>query len=167
MESFLRWLGILVKASVCAVFCVTCGQSWGKFWELPISDAETGGKNISHFSIMGNATPHTAFFDSRQFQFKDAPNLTGDAGNGGVLIKIDAGPNRGNILIIHGNASAGTSIFNPESNSMVAGPTVVSGIPNAGAHSFKISSGPQTGKFLLIHGGNSNTTSVYDPSTLR
>ncbi|MBI2475918.1 MAG: DUF5011 domain-containing protein [Candidatus Taylorbacteria bacterium] len=82
------------------------------------------------------------------------PATSGNVANGGNSIQRPDGK----FLIVHGNTSTGTSIYDPIANTMVAGPAT-SGNVLQGSHSIQ----RPDGKFLILHGANSTGTSIYDP----
>ncbi len=123
--------------------------------------------------VRGNNTNNTRIFlPNDRSSSMTGPNLSGNAGNGAHSFTIPSGTHAGKVLIIHGNNSATTSLYDPATNTMVAGPNVVGTAGNNvsfGANSFGIPSGVHAGKIMLIQGGNTSpgttNTSVYDPAT--
>jgi hypothetical protein len=67
-------------------------------------------------------------------------------------------------LIVHGNNTATTTIYDPRTGIAVAGP-VLAGAASDGALSIAIKSGIHMGKVLILHGGNTSATSLFDPQT--
>jgi hypothetical protein len=128
----------------------------------------------SHIMVgLGPWTRATNLFCQESMRFVAGPptvsNSSNSTGLGSHAFKIDTGPYAGRILIFPSsnfNGSANTSIYDPQSNSMIAGQPLPSAAKlSAGGHSFKINSGPNSGKTLVILGRNSATTALYNPTT--
>ncbi|MDP2952240.1 MAG: hypothetical protein Q8O76_02845, partial [Chloroflexota bacterium] len=64
----------------------------------------------------------------------------------------------GKFLIVRGNATTGTDIYDPVANTVSAGP-VLGGAAGAGAHALQRADG----KFLIVRGNNTTSTFIYDP----
>ncbi len=68
------------------------------------------------------------------------------------------------MLVVHGNGSNKTSIYDPSKNVFTAGPNLSVNV-NAGGFSFTIPSGMYTGQQLILHADAARTTTVYNPAT--
>ena len=65
----------------------------------------------------------------------------------------------GKYLVVNGNGTAVTNIYDPVANTFAAGPSLSSGTVQHGGHSFQ----RPDGKFLLINANNTAVTNIYDP----
>ncbi len=91
-----------------------------------------------------------------------AGNLIAD---GGHSITLPSGSvNAGKTLIIAGNNTALTIVFDPSNATFSQGPALT-GNAGLGSNSFIIPSGSNSGKILIIHGNATGSTTVYNPST--
>ena len=116
--------------------------------------------------ILFTSGSDSSLFDPASGTFSAGPNLTAPQGSGGFsfVIPSSGGNLAGRVLIAHGGGSNTSSIYNPNDNTIQAGPTLSGNLGAAGAY-FPITSGILNGRFMVVLGGNSNTTSVYDPTT--
>lgn len=112
-------------------------------------------------TIRGGGSNTLYFYDplSQAFTLLSA-TLTANAGAGANAFPITAGVHARKILIVHGNSTASTTIFDPINFVTISGPTL-SGNLGTGGHSF---STPQD-KQIIVHAGTSSLTSAYDMST--
>ncbi|MBY0310078.1 tail fiber domain-containing protein [Patescibacteria group bacterium] len=65
----------------------------------------------------------------------------------------------GKFLIVVAANSNATNIYDPDTNTITAGPTIASGNPSNGSHSIQ----RPDGKFLIVVGNNGGLTNIYDP----
>jgi hypothetical protein len=93
------------------------------------------------------------------------PVLTDFPGAGSHDFLIDSGPYVWCQLVIIGGNNPATSLYDPFTNTFVAGPNL-SSAASGGSITFKISQGPQAGKFLVLHGFSTNLTTLLDPADL-
>ncbi|HNE56525.1 MAG TPA: Ig-like domain-containing protein, partial [Leptospiraceae bacterium] len=116
--------------------------------------------------VHGGGLTTTSLYDPIANTFSAGPALSTAAHNitNECIFKVPSGAQAGKYLIIHGNVSQNTSLYDPSTNTFAAGPTT-GGIIGLGATCFPINSGANAGKFLVIQGFNSTPTRVYDPST--
>lgn len=108
-------------------------------------------------------------FDHATFSFMGAINSTANAGLGVNAFFIPTGNHAGKVIIVHGNNTLSTSLWNPEDNSVVAGPNMpsVCGAAGVGAGSqvLELQSGLNKNKTLIVTGNGQATTCMYDPNT--
>ena len=91
-----------------------------------------------------------------------AGNLVADGGHSITLPTGSA--NAGKTLIVLGNNTNLTVLYNPSNATFSQGP-VLTGNAGLGANSFIVPSGSNSGKIVIIHGNVSGNTTLYDPST--
>jgi hypothetical protein len=94
--------------------------------------------------------------------FAAGPSIVGTVANNAYYGAHSIQRPDGKFLLILGNNTSNTSIYDPVANSFTAGPSIVGTVfGNAydGAHSIQ----RPDGKFLVILGGATSNTSVYDP----
>lgn len=110
-----------------------------------------------------------AIFDHATRNFS-LVTLTATPGTGMQMLLVPSGPEAGNVLVVHGNGLAGTSIINRDTLAVTAGPAIggVAACGNAvvvgaGAQILPIPFGSNAGKALLLVGGDTPTTCMYDP----
>lgn len=105
--------------------------------------------------VRGNVFATTNLYDPATHTFSAGPSLTGNAstgahssgiaagpalmaitGNGSQTLKIPSDLHAGKILVVHGNTTVTTSLYDPGTNTFSAGKLVnATGVPNSGAHS--------------------------------
>jgi hypothetical protein len=87
------------------------------------------------------------------------------AGAGSHSFEIHSGPWAGKIIVIHGNDTPYTSIYDPSSppGSFAYGPQLKANA-GAGSNSFLIKEGMYAGMVLVVHGGGLQSTSIFNPS---
>jgi hypothetical protein len=91
------------------------------------------------------------------------PNATLTGGARTFL--IPSGTYAGYTLIIYGNTgTTDTALYNPSTDSFIAGPSLLSNTGN-GCNVFYINSGPQSGNIMVISGNNTNVTQIYECSS--
>ncbi len=93
------------------------------------------------------------------------PNLTGTAFGGSFSIPIVTGPYAGRILIVHGNNTVGTSIYNSVDNTMTAGPNLPT-VATSGAFCFEITGGAHKGWYKIMHSTGYLDTTLFNPETM-
>jgi hypothetical protein len=90
--------------------------------------------------------------------FSAGPAVSANASRGShSLLRTD-----GKLLVVLGNNTANTAVYDPVANTFSSGPSIVGTTSNnadEGTHSIQ----RPDGKFLVIIGNNSTSTSVYDP----
>jgi hypothetical protein len=91
-----------------------------------------------------------------------AGNLVADGGHS-ITLPIGSA-NAGKTLIVLGNNTNLTVLYNPSNATFSQGP-VLTGNAGLGANSFIVPSGSNSGKIVIIHGNVSGNTTLYDPST--
>ena len=90
--------------------------------------------------------------------FVAGPALSAATGAGAHVIQLPDG----RMLVILGNSSGATSIYDPTSNSFSSGPTLASSqTVGAGGHSFQRSDG----KWVTVLGGGTTNLQLYDPTS--
>lgn len=133
---------------------------------IAISTGPLSGKFL--FVRGGVQTTTRVFSTNDRSSSMAGPALSASAGAGAHSFAISSGPQSGKFLIVHGNGTSTTSLYDPVTNTIVAGPAIVGTAANnagAGANSFTVPSGTHVGKTLLIQGGATTNTSLYDPAT--
>jgi len=151
---------------------VVTGTSWGTanqtYNDLLQENVVVTGPEEARFLIpraMGQTT--STIYDPVSHTVRSGPTISGSAAisDGAHIIAITSGPFSGKHLLIRGNNSNVTRIFNNNDlSSSQVGPTLT-GNAGFGAHSFAITSGTHAGKTLIVHGNALTTTSLYDPAT--
>ncbi len=98
--------------------------------------------------------------------FAYGKNLSGGGGSGegGQIIPIERGPDAGKLLVVHGDNSGRTSIYDPFADKMTVGQTLAANVCEGG-HSIPVTAGPHAGKTLVVHGCSDAYTSLFDPAT--
>ncbi|MEX0895394.1 MAG: hypothetical protein WDZ94_00470, partial [Patescibacteria group bacterium] len=126
--------------------------------DLSLGGEEGGcsGVGLSWSSSTCTALVSGTYTSEKHFQ--NAP----DAGT--HSFEISSGTHDGKILTIVGNTSSDTALFDPATETYVAGPDL-GDTALRGAHAFAITTGDHAGKTLVVLGGNSSGTRVYDPAT--
>lgn len=71
---------------------------------------------------------------------------------------------RGRMLIVAGNNSLSTVVYDGANHTFTAGPNLT-GLASSGAHTISISAGTQAGKYVVVHANGLQTTSIYDVTT--
>jgi hypothetical protein len=122
--------------------------------------------NGNFVTIIGGGSINAYLFNTTTDLYNPAPiNLGAPAGAGAhTFIIPPGGAYSGRIMVILGNASVNTAIYNPSNGMFTSGPSL-SGVAESGANSFLINEGTFAGKVLVVHGGNSLATSIYNPAT--
>jgi hypothetical protein len=136
------------------------GRSPGIF---TISGGSQDGKT---FVVHGGGLTTTSLYDPSVNTFSAGPALSASANNitSECIFKVPSGTQAGKHLIIHGNVSPSTSLYDPSNNTISAGPVTGTAI-GIGATCFPITSGTHSGKFLLVQGLAATGTRMYDPAT--
>lgn len=136
------------------------GKSPGVF---TISGGSQDGKT---FIVHGGGLTTTSLYDPIANSFSSGPALSAAANNitSECTFKVPSGAQAGKYLIVHGNVSTSTSLYDPSNNTVSAGPVTGTAI-GVGATCFPITSGPHSGKFLLVQGLAATGTRMYDPAT--
>ncbi len=140
-------------------------QTYNELWQENLVVASPGE---SQFLIIraGGATTST-IYNPVTHSVRAGPTVSGGAApnTGTLAFAIPSGPFSGKYLMLRGNTTNTTRIFNPiDISSSLAGPNL-SGNAGAGAHAFNITSGLHNGKVLIVHGNSTTGTSLYDPAT--
>jgi hypothetical protein len=148
------------------------GASWASgqqtYNDLLQENVVVTGPEESRYLIprAGGATA-SSIYSPVGHSMRSGPTVSAGAAisDGTHAFPITTGPFTGKWLLVRGNNSNVTRIFNPIDNaSSLAGPTL-SANARFGAHSFDIPSGTHAGKRLIIHGNALTSTSMYDPAT--
>lgn len=124
--------------------------------------------DYSHTNGFTTATPCTVYnAQTCPIPFSTAATMTTALNNGGIVIPIESGLAKGKILVVIGNATLTTNVYNPDTGIFSAGPNLTGNHgPSSGESvgtAFTITSGSNSGKVLIVHGNLTNTTSIYDP----
>jgi hypothetical protein len=136
------------------------GRSPGIF---TISGGSQDGKTLV---VHGGGLTTTSLYDPSSNTFSAGPALSAATNNiiSECIFKVPSGPQVGKYLIIHGNVSQSTSLYDPSNNTIAAGP-ITGAIIGLGATCFPIISGTHSGKFLVVQGFAGTGTRMYDPAT--
>ena len=136
------------------------GKSPGLF---TISGGSQDGKI---FVVHGGGLTTTSLYDPVSNAFSAGPALSAAANNinSECIFKVPSGAQAGKYLIIHGNVSQSTSLYDPSNNTNAAGP-LTGAVIGLGASCFPITSGTHSGKFLVLQGFAGTGTRMYDPAT--
>ena len=131
---------------------------------VTLSSGSNSGKTLV---IHGGNTTSTSLYDPTANTFSAGPTLSAaaDSITSDCIYNIPSGTQAGKYLIIHGNTSTSSTLYDPSNNTMAAGPGLGS-VVGLGATCFPVTSGANSGKFIVIQGSLSGTgTRIYDPST--
>lgn len=136
------------------------GRSPGIF---TISGGSQDGKTLV---VHGGGLTTTSLYDPSSNTFSAGPALSAAANNiiSECIFKVPSGAQAGKYLIIHGNVSQSTSLYDPSNNTIAAGP-ITGAIIGLGATCYPIISGTHSGKFLVVQGFAGTGTRMYDPAT--
>jgi hypothetical protein len=118
-------------------------------------------------TVLGNGGNKTTLFNPAGPSFSDPatrPTLSNPAGSGANTFMITSGINIWQSLIIHGNGTSTTSLYDPFADSFSPGPNLPGNASN-GSHNFQINGGPYAGMTMVILGGGTNATALYDPAS--
>jgi hypothetical protein len=143
----------------------TGNQTYNDLWQENLVVA--GPAESSFLIIRGGGAATSTIYDPVLHSVRAGPTISGGAApnNGTLAFAIPSGPFDGKYLLLRGNNTATTRVFNPiDISSSLVGPAL-SGNAGAGAHAFNITSGLHSGKVLIVHGNALTTTSLYDPAT--
>jgi hypothetical protein len=143
----------------------TGNQTYNDLWQENLVVA--GPAESSFLIIRGGGAATSTIYDPVLHSVRAGPTISGGAApnNGTLAFAIPSGPFDGKYLLLRGNNTATTRVFNPiDISSSLVGPAL-SGNAGAGAHAFNIASGLHSGKVLIVHGNALTTTSLYDPAT--
>ncbi len=135
-----------------------------------------GGANAGDLVVSGPSTDTIASLSSTTFTVDFVPTATGprtatitipntDSDEGPYVINLIAAGVMP-VMVVNGNNSNYTSIYNPITNTFSAG-NPVAGNVGRGGHSFFIKTGysyPLEGCHLVLHGNTSTANSIYNPS---
>jgi len=114
-------------------------------------------------------TNQFSIYDHLTETFTATVNSVAPAGLGVKAFVISGGAENGKVLILHGNNLLTTSLLNPETNSVVAGPLMPSGCGVSGvgdgSQVLPLTTGVNKGKVLVVTGNGQSTTCMYDPAT--
>ncbi len=106
---------------------------------VPITKGPHAGKVLI---VHGNGLVTTSIYDPNQSvatSISTGPNLYSSAGAGAFAILVKNGPNKGNIIIVHGSSKLTTSIWDPLADPYIVTLTQGPILPNpagTGAHCF-------------------------------
>ena len=118
--------------------------------------------------LHGGSTTNTSIWDptngTQYGTFLTGPSLTATAGAGASAFQITTGADTDKFLIVLGDTTGNTNLFDPTTNSISSGP-VLTGNVGAGGHSIPLTIGPNAGQFMVFLGGGSATTNFYNPGT--
>gem|GEM_PF-1604703 len=131
-----------------------------------ISTISGGSQDGKIFVVHGGGLTTTSLYDPSANTFSAGPALSAATNNiiSECIFKVPSGAQTGKYLIIHGNVSQSTSIYDPSNNTIAAGP-ITGAIIGLGATCFPIISGTHSGKFLVVQGFAGTGTRMYDPAT--
>jgi len=118
------------------------------------ADFETAGSIRTNLDT--STTPGDMFLalGTPAAAYSAGPNLTAAVGAGAHAIQRS----NGTFLVVRGNNSTGTNVYDPVANSFVAGPAL-GGNAGAGAHAVQ----RPNGTFLVVRGNATTGTNIYDP----
>lgn len=126
------------------------------------------------FKTSGGAVKQAIYTTSNQVAIFDHATrnfslvtLTATPGTGMQMLLVPSGPEAGNVLVVHGNGLASSSIINRDTLAVTAGPVIggVTACGNAvvvGAGAQLLSKSPGSSKALLLVGGGTATSCIYD-----
>jgi hypothetical protein len=140
-------------------------QTYNDLWQENLVVA--GPAESSFLIVRAGGASTSTIYDPVLHSVRAGPTISGGAApnNGTLAFAIPSGPFDGKYLLLRGNNTTTTRVFNPiDISSSLAGPAL-SGNAGAGAHTFNITSGLHNGKVLIVHGNALTTTSLYDPAT--
>ncbi len=160
-RSHLRF-GLLALLACCGFSC----QSWNSFWAKSEADATAGHSakgtvQPRRHLIVTAGTAQTGIFSEESATIIAGPQLTSAAGTGVQLWNIPLGPQQGKTLVVHGDGTGTTTLFDPATNTMSIGP-VLSGFAGANALAFDSVIG---NRWMVLHGNGNNSASLYDSAT--
>lgn len=127
----------------------------------------SGNYSGRHFIALGGGSGRTAMFDPATSKFSGTRPFS-PLGIGGNYFNIKTGLHAGKVMIIGagGSLSPNTTIYDPQTAEMIAGPNLAGGLTaGAGSHNFNLTSGPNAGKTMLINAQTSMNSQFYDPAT--
>lgn len=135
-------------------------QSWNSFWDADhrqdANGAETQVSRPRRHLIVTASTNQTCIFDEESLTMRTGPTLLRSTSVPHIW-RIPAGPQAGKILVIHGDGTNTTSLFNPSDESIDAGPVLSApGWGNALAFEDAL------GRWMVLHGGDTSA-SLYIP----
>jgi hypothetical protein len=140
----------------------------------PVANNNMGVSGSSYFQIQSGANmgryfitlggSRTAMYDPATGKFSGTRPF-GPLGIGGNYFNIKTGIHAGKVMIISagGSPAPNTSIYDPQTAEMIAGPNLAGGLTaGAGSHNFTLNSGLNAGKIMLINAQNSmNSRQVH------
>jgi hypothetical protein len=110
----------------------------------------------------GNNTNNGYYYSPATNQFTPFTFSAGILQLGAHVIRYRSGTGT-RFLIIHG-ATTATTIYKPDTDTLVTGPVLPFG-PGGGSHSFLVASGTLAGKYMIAGGGGGGNWLVFDPDT--
>lgn len=143
------------------LFVINHCQSWSSFWDDPQRkdvngfEAQTSGPR-RHLIVTAN-TNQTCIFDEDSLTMRVGPALLRST-NVPQIWRIPSGPQAGKILVIHGDGTNTTSLFNPADESIEAGPLL-----SAAAWGNALAFEDAMGRWMVLHSGDTSA-SLYIPS---
>ena len=136
-------------------------QSWNTFWEdTQREDARTQESRPQerprrHLIVTAN-TDQTCIFDEESLTMRAGPALFRSTSVPQIW-RISSGAQAGKILVIHGDGTNTTSLFNPVDESIEAGPLL-----SAAASGNVLAFEDALGRWMVLHGGDTSA-SLYIP----
>lgn len=127
-----------------------------------------GSQDGKIFVVHGGGLTTTSLYDPSANTFSAGPALSAAANNitSECIFKVPSGTQSGKYLIIHGNISQTTSLYDPSTNTISSGPSTGANMGVNGVTCFPITSGSNAGKFIATQGLiGATATRMYDPGT--
>lgn len=149
----------------------------------PISSVAGAGPGIQGFVlpsgsamvVLGNSAPTPYIFDPVANTFAAATVSLAGCAPGGVnvgsqLFALTSGVNTGRFVIVAGNGSSNSCLYDPAANTMVAGPAISLTAPTSpgfqitqGSVAFRTQGGLYPTAFILASGSSKNVWNAYVP----
>ncbi|PIR21009.1 MAG: hypothetical protein COV45_03235, partial [Deltaproteobacteria bacterium CG11_big_fil_rev_8_21_14_0_20_47_16] len=125
------------------------------------------GYRLSFVSTSNDGGGKSFILDESLNNFVRGPYIGAKINQGSNSFVITSGPNSGKTLVIVGNSTRGTRIYDPLTNTFGPGPDASIDISNRYVKPFYVPSGVLAGKTISIKSASSggDVTTVYDPTT--
>jgi len=123
----------------------------------------SGSSNNGYLVFSGNASNTTMIYTASTDTWALGPLANNLQNTGSTYFNISAGTHSGKQLIMLGNSSGRTAMFDP-ATSKFSGTRPFSSVA-IGANYFKIKTGIHAGKVMIVGAGGLSGTSLYDPES--
>lgn len=116
--------------------------------------------------LVGGGTTTVELFDATTAAFAaTVPTWPVPIGDGAHSFRLSEGPNDGCYLTVAAGGTVDTTVYDPVSDVVNAGPAL-SGAAGAGSSALYLDSGPHAGSYLIVHGNGTVTTTLLDPDAM-